>query len=160
MARAKNRAQNLQAPAPTLHSFKALRYSRSTTVPKLTCLERLASEEALLNINITIPQKLLFSQPNITWFCILPFVQTEIASCPNNSQGTSGVFFKERGHISHKSNLSTYKNFEARKYYKFCLKGWQVWWDINSHCRTVLWSHPTKTIPFLFSAAQACSAAA
>lgn len=61
-------------------------------MPKLTCLERLASEEALLNITITIPQKLLFSQPNTTWFSILPFVQTEIASCPNNSQGVLVIF--------------------------------------------------------------------
>lgn len=50
-------------------------------------LGRPASEETLLNVTITRSQKLLFSQPNITWFSTFPSVQTEMASCPNNSQG-------------------------------------------------------------------------
>lgn len=98
MARAKNRDQHFQAPAPTLHSFQALRYSRSSTEPKLTCLERSASEETLLNIIITTSLKLSFSQPNITWFSTFPFVQTEVASW-YNSQGE--FFFFKRGGISH-----------------------------------------------------------
>lgn len=67
-------------------------------MPKLTCLERLASEETLLNITTTSSQKLLFSQPNITRFSIFPSVETEMASRPNNSQRDWG-FFKRVSHI-------------------------------------------------------------